>query len=105
VFHRESVLTQDEYDTWLNKFNPVIVYCRPPNNVILSQEVRAKLHKPESHVEKVKLNRMALIHAYALYMANLKDRTGVTIFHYDWTADPTAKDLNNWFDWRKICAA
>lgn len=103
VFHRDPVLTRDEYEGWLEELRPVIIYCRPPNNVILNQEVRAKLHKPEAHVSQVKLNRMALIHAYDLYMGNLQSRTSCEVLAYNWTHDPDALELNKWLDWSKTC--
>jgi hypothetical protein len=95
VFKRKPKLAQRDYNDWLQGFDPIIVYCRPPKETILSQEVPVKLHKPEDHVKIVKANRLQITDLYDDTMLKLV-RLGLIVYYYNWTKDPQARRLQSY---------
>jgi hypothetical protein len=105
VFGRTPGLKRMDYDTWLRVFDPYIVYCRPPLETILKQEVKQKLHKPEDHVEVVKANRSRIVDLYDYDIKSRDLLLDLDIYTYDWTRDTGAVKLKTeLFELGVICA-
>lgn len=86
-------LPPNELFAWLNRVDPVIVYCRPPDKFILEAEVTVRAHKPQAHVDKVKDHRRTLIYEYDNLMGYLGSEMNLDINGYDYTQDPTGDDI------------
>lgn len=87
---------------WLVEVQPVVVYCRPPMERILSQPVIEKPHKPAEHVDKVRAARMGIVHDYDQLMLFLGGDLGLTVIEYSFEIDPCAASLIKYLTARRI---
>ncbi len=70
-----------EYINRLLELDPILIYCRPPNFVVMDlKDHKVKAHESVEHVDKVKENAFQIILAYDRLMSRLPCLT------FDWTA-------------------
>ena len=89
VLGRERIVEWHLLNRWIAGNEPMIIYCRPPVNVILAAPVVVRAHKPVDHADAVRERREALIEAYDQFMFSRIKRLLV----YDWTTDMEATSL------------
>lgn len=85
--------TNRKYMPYIRQFendaNVVIIYCRPPNELVLKMDGHEhKPHETAEHFQLVQQNQRLFVAAYDALMAN------VNHIHYDYTQD-NAKSICN----------
>jgi len=84
---REPVMDLEEALEWLEKFNPFIIMCRPPQSVIMAQPVQEKAHKSAALVLDIMEMRGDVINMYDALTIRIMRRKKLKIYLYDWTTD------------------
>jgi hypothetical protein len=86
---REMFLPRATYEMWLKDSNPFVIYCRPPTEVILRQDIKVKPYKSAEFCEMIHKARPRIIKTYDEVVSDI--RRVCTVWSYDWT---NSKDLS-----------
>lgn len=93
LLEREAMVDPADYWKWLDVFSPVVIFCRPPLEVILSHAIIEKPHKARGHVDAIKNKRSRLVELYDRTAAIVQQRSHCPVFIYNYTVDLEARGL------------
>jgi len=103
ALNRRTMLSVQDYSKWMREFQPYVIFCRPPTEVILSAPVEQRLHKPAEFVDQVRASRAAIIAAYDRMLPALLVNAEVKGYLYNWTTDPEGRRLFDTLVEESVC--
>ena len=104
ALNRDPKLTEKEYKFWLKNFKPLVIYCRPPREVLNHAPIREKPHKTAKHAYQVAKERDRIIRNYDSLMVEWSEDGTIGGIEYDWTVDEDGSKLLSLLKERGICA-
>lgn len=91
VLRGETAIPEQELYAAIERFNPTIIYCRPPMDVLLSRLGNThrpeKVYKSEEHCQEVISRYTKIVEAYDLLTQQLQELSIATVVHYDHTKE------------------